>query len=241
MFWKRKKEISGLGFQHYVPLRLSENLPGIFKQKAKENNYADIYKTYIQLLVSETFIIAGMIGCCRPDIITGIYKQNEKNHEKLMKVTRNGLNQMIDAMKKRGEFSLTSFASSFKRPEIYVLPKGNSGKEIPIEIISILGIPFLFGYTFGHDYPKLFFELLEKRLQELIKKEPNTIVVIGFLSIYSSLIEDVDRSLLLDIVRYSNDHLPNEEKVIHQKIISIYQEIAIKLAEEYEQTVGFPE
>jgi hypothetical protein len=238
MFWKGKKGSDKLRFQHYVPIRLSENLPKIFEKKAKEKNYSEIYKDFIQLLASETFIIACMIGTCRSDIITEIFKQNDENYEQLMEVTRNGLIKIIAVGEQRGEISLNALASSFKKPEMGILPKDDPAKGLSIEVINSLGAPFLFGYTFGHDHPQLFLEMLKKRFEEASKSGPYTFFVVGMLSIYSPLIEEGDRSFLLNTNGLDEIRLAYENGTLPQKLVSIYQNIASELVRNYELTVG---
>ena len=238
MFWKKKKGADKLGFQHYVPIMLSDNLPKIFEKKEKEQRLSEAYKIFIQLLESETFIIACTIGTCRPDIITGIFRQNGGDYKQLMEEAHNGVSKIIAAGEQREEISLNALASSFKKPEMDILPKDGPAKVVPIEVINSLGIPFLFGYTFGHDHPQLFLEMLKKRFQEAIEITPYTHYVLGMLSIYSSLTEEDDRSFLLNTNGLDEIRLAYENGTLPQKLVSIYQNIASKLVRDYELTVG---
>jgi hypothetical protein len=74
-----------------------------------------------------------MIGTCRSDIIIEIFRQNDENYEQLMEVTRNGLSKIIAIGEQRGEISLNALASSFKKPEMGILPKDDPAKGLSIE------------------------------------------------------------------------------------------------------------
>lgn len=237
MFWKKKRGTDKLLFQNYVPLRLSINIPTILERKAKKRNYSEIYADFRQSLANETFTIACMIGTCRSDISTGIFAQNDKNYEQLMKVIRDGLTKIIAVIEQKGEINLTKLASSFMNAEMDTLPKYGLSKDLTIEEIKSLGGIFLFGYTFGHDHPQRFLEMLKKRFQEPDTIGLNTFFIVGLLAIYGSVIEEDDRCFLLNTnelrLAYENGTLP-------QKWVNIYQNIASKLVRDYELTVGFP-
>lgn len=237
MFW-RKKEPDKLRFQHYVVLRLSTNIPTILEKKAKENNYSQIYKDFIQLLASETFIIACMIGTCRSDIITEIFRQNDENYRQLTEIIRSALTKIIAIREQKGEINLNDFARLFVKPEMGILPKNDPAKDLSIEVINSLNAPFLYGYTFGHDHPQRFLEILQKRFQEANKMGPSTYFIVGWLSIYSSLIQEDDRSFLLNTNGLDDIRLAYENGTLPQKLVSIYQNIAFKLVRDYELTVG---
>lgn len=116
--------------------------------------------------------------------------------------------------------------------------KGDPAKSLPNEIINSLGIPFLFGYTFGHDHPNLFLEILEKRLQEANPTGLNTLFIVGLLSIYSPLIEEDDRSLLSNAIRFDTIQTAYEKEALPQRLVSIYQNIASELIDKYELIAG---
>ena len=240
MFWKKKGGADKLRFQHYVPLRLSTNIPTILERKAKENNYSEVYKNFRQLLASETFIIACMIGTSRSDISTGIFRQNDENYEQLMEATRDGLTKIIAVREQKGEINLNELASSFMKPEMDILPKDGLSKDLTIEEINSLGGIFLFGYTFGHDHPQRFLEMLKKRFQEPDTIGLNTFFIVGMLSIYGSVIEEDDRCFLLNTNELDDIRLAYENGTLPQKWVSIYQNIASKLVRDYELTVGCP-
>ena len=238
MFWKKKRGPDKLRFQHYVALRLSTNIPAISERKASSKKYSEIYKDFMQLLASETFIIVCMIGTCRSDIITGIFRQNDEDYEQLMEVTRNGLTKIIAVREQKGELNLNDLASLFMKPEMAILPKDGLAKDLTIEVINGLGIPFLYGYAFGHDHPQRFLEMLKKRFQEANKIGPNTFFMVGMLSIYGPLIEEDARSFLLNTNGLDDVRLAYENGTLPQKLVSIYQNIASELVRDYELTVG---
>lgn len=237
MFRMRKKEPKKLRFQHYIPITLSMNIPKVLEKKAKEK-HAEVYRDLMRNLASETFIIAAMIGICRPDIMKGVFGQNESSYEQLIEITRDSLTKIIMLREQKGEINLNDLASIFVKPEIEVLPKGNLAQGLVPEVINSLGIIFLFGYTFGHDYPQLYLEILKKRIQEANKTGPNTFFTVGMLSVYSAFIEDDDLSFLLNTNGLDRIRLSYFEGTLSQKWISIYQRIASELVRNYELSVG---
>lgn len=234
MFWKKRREPDKPGFQHYVAIGLSMNLPRVFEEKAKQKDFPALYRSLMELLASETFIMGCMIGTCRSDIITGIYRQNGEDYEQSMAIARDGLSKMIAVGEQRGEISLNALASSFARPEISILPKDNPVKGISIEVINSLAVPFLFGCILGHDHPQRFLEMLNKSFQEI----DVFLFPIGWLSIYGSLVEEGDRSFLLNTNGLDEMRSAHENGTLPQKLVSIYRGIALKMVRDYELTVG---
>ena len=80
--------------------------------------------------------------------------------------------------------------------------------------------------------------MLKKRFEEAIKSGPYTFFVVGMLSIYSPLIEEGDRSFLLNTNGLDEIRLAYENGTLPQKLVSIYQNIASELVRNYELTVG---
>jgi len=103
MFWKKRRKPDKQRFQHYVAIGLSMNLPRIFEERAKQKNFPTLYRSLMELLASETFIMECMIGTCRSDIITGIYRQNGDDYEQSMGMARDGLSKMIAVGEQRGD------------------------------------------------------------------------------------------------------------------------------------------
>jgi hypothetical protein len=237
VFWMRKKESKKLRFQHYVPITLAMNIPKVLEKKAKEK-HAEVYRDLMRNLGSETFIIASMIGICRPDIMPGIFRQNDSNYEQLMETTRDGLTKIVALREQKGEINLNDLASMFLKPEIEILPKGNLAQGLTTEVVDSLGAIFLFGYTFGHDYPQLYLEMLKKRIQEANKTGPNTFFTMGMLSVYSAFIEDDELSSLLNTNGLNEIRLSYDDGTVSQKWISIYQRIASELVRNYELAAG---
>ena len=101
-----------------------------------------------------------------------------------------------------------------------------------------MGGIFLFGYTFGHDHPQRFLEMLKQYFQEENKTGPNTSLIVGMLVIHSTLIEEDARSFLLNTNNLDDMRLAYENGTLPQKWVNIYQNIASKLVRDYESTVG---
>lgn len=244
MFWMRRKVPDKLRFQHYVPITLSMSIPKTLEKRAKKD-HAEIYGTLMQSLESETFIVGAMIGARIPQIMNTIFAQNGSDSEQLIEATRDGLAKLVAVIEQRSEANLNGLASSFKKPEIEVLPEGNLSRGLPPATLNSLGMVFLFGYTFGHDYPQLYLEMLKKRIEDANKTGPSTLFIVGMLSIYSGLIDDAQRSSLLNSakVNVSGDELSELElsykhESLPDKWAEIYQSIASKLVKNYESAVG---
>jgi hypothetical protein len=238
MFWKRKRRLDKLRFQHYVALRLSTSISAVLEKKASSEKYREIYKDFMQLLASETFVMACMIGACRPDIITGIFRQNDEDYEQLMEVTRDQVTNITAAREQKGELNLNDLASLFTKSVIDIMPEDGLSKDLTIEEINSLGGTVLFGYTFGHGHPQRFLEMLEKRLQEANKIGPNTFFIAGMLSIYGPLLEEVDRSFLSSTDEFDGIRLAYKNGTLPKKLTYIYQNIASGLVSDYESAVG---
>lgn len=240
MFWNKRRDPDRLRFQHYVPLRLSTNIPAILAKKANEEDYSEAYKNLRQLLASETFVMACTIGTSRPDIVTDIFRQNDASDEQLMEVTRDGLEKIVASIEQKGEINLNRLASSFMTSEAGMSPERGLSADLTIEEINNLGRIFVFGYTFGHDHPQRLLEMLKSRFQQPDTAGVNTALIVGMLSIYSSIIEKDDECFLLNADDLDGMRLAYENGTLPEKWVSIYQNIASKLVRDYELTVGFP-
>lgn len=238
MFLKKNRGSEKLRFQHYVVLGLSANIHVVLESKTSSKNYSEIYKNFVELLQSETFIIACMIGAHHPDIITGIFKQNDEDCAQLIEMTRNCLSRIIKIREQKGELNLNDLASLFIRPEKEIFSKGDLVKGLTTKAINKLSTTFLFGYIFGHDYPQRFLEMLEKRFQETNKTGPNIFAIVGMVSVYAPLIEEDDRSFFWSTGALDRIQLAYDNGTLPQRLVRIHQNIASKLVKDYELTIS---
>jgi hypothetical protein len=119
-----------------------------------------------------------------------------------------------------------------------ILPKGSPAKDLTIEQINGLGVPFLAGYIFGHDHPKRFLEMLEDRFRGANRIGPNTFFIVGMLLIYGAIIEEGDRCFLLNTDGRDDIRLAYDDGILPQRLVSIYQNIGSRLVKEYESSVS---
>lgn len=235
MFWKREKKPDRIRFQHYVPLALCTDLPALFEKAANSERCSEIRRDAVALWASEVFVMASMICACYPDAITGIFRQNQSDHEQTTELIRDGLARVIAARGREAETKLSVLASSFIEPVMAVLPKDSVATGLTAVMIEQSGSTFLFGCVFGHDHPKGYLRMLEESVREANKIGPNRFFKAGFLSIYHSLVEEADLSFLLDS---GNLRSAYENGTLPERFVSIYRSMASRLVSSYESEFG---
>jgi len=184
MFWKRKKQPENL-FQIFIPQVLYTNMQNYLQKRAKpepesllepidDKKRKEMAGNIASILADETFNIGCIIGTTRPDILNGIFKQNEGNHESMISAARDQCKRLLKVFKDSDKYDICTFGGNFLSESL-----GSSGsfvKSDPIngitnEALKILGASFLMGYVFGHDNPELFMEMQKSIMKKHYHKK----------------------------------------------------------------------
>ena len=214
-------------------LSVVEN-PNLPRPEKRESLRSATYKD----TAAEIFILAGVIGAERPDLVPGIFEQVCEEPEKSVELERAFLAEIF--MPHDSLESLPYIATASAVQQLEQRRPRDPSKHIEDwrgTLYTTLSFAcFLSGCILGYDQSAIFWEMLRTRLRRGIKHSPLPFCI-QIQAYYSGILSEKSQEALNELAQSAELKEPDVEGLL-SRLLMVYQEAARELLESYQREFG---